>query len=207
MIRLLGTSHISPQSVEKIEREVEEEPDCVAVELDPARYESLRSGEEGTYPSLVFRILSWIQRRLGKRTGVFPGEEMLRAVECAQERGVDVYLIDQSIHETVRDFEEVSLWEKLKLFLTSLGLRNPYNFNLEDVPSYDLVDEVIKHLRVNSPKLYEILVEKRNRRMADAVEDLSERYEDILVVVGIGHLPGMKKLLSKKNINFQDKTF
>lgn len=207
MIQLLGTSHISPQSVGKIREEIGKFPGCVAVELDPARYESLKYGEGGGYPSLLFRLLAWIQKRLGRKTGVLPGEEMLTGVESATNNGIDVYLIDQPIDETVRDFQEIGFLEKAKLFLTSLTFRPSVDFDLDEVPSYDLVEKSLKHIEEHAPRIYSILVEKRNRHMVKAIEELERRYDTVLVVVGIGHLPGLKELLNRRNISFEDKTF
>lgn len=207
MIKLLGTSHISPESVQKIKKEISEGTDCVAVELDPARYEALKNGEEGNYPSLFFRLISWLQKRLGKETGILPGEEMLEAVNCASSEEIDVYLIDQPISQTVNDFRKVGVLEKLNLFLSSFFFSSTEKFKLNETPPYKLVEDSLAHLKSHTPEIYSLLVEKRNRGMAKAVEMLSRKYEDILVVTGIGHLPGIKKLLERKDLNFQDKTF
>lgn len=207
MIKLLGTSHISPESIQKIGEEISKGTDCVAVELDPARYEALKRDKEGGYPSLFFRLISWFQKRLGKETGVLPGEEMLEAVDRAASEGIDVYLIDQPISETVNDLKKVGFLEKLNLFFSSLFFSPTEKFNLDETPPYELVEDSLVHLKDHTPEIYSSLVEKRNSRMADAVEMLTQRYEDILVVVGIGHLPGMKELLEGKNLKFQDKTF
>lgn len=207
MIRLIGTSHISPESIDSIEEEIEKGADCVAVELDPARYNSLRTGEEGEYPSLLFKVLSWIQKRLGKETGVLPGEEMLTAVDRAVESEIDVFLVDRPISETMREFDRVGIFEKLRIFLTPFGLTTDKSFNLDEVPPYELVEESIGHLEEKMPGIYSILVEDRNRWIAGAVEELSRRYRNILLVVGIGHIPGIKRILGEKGLNFEDKTF
>lgn len=207
MIRLLGTSHISPESLDHIEEEINRGADCVAVELDPARYDSLKRGGEGNYPSLMFKVLSWIQKRLGEETGVLPGEEMLKAVDMAVKRDIDVYLVDRPISETVRKFEDVGIFEKIKIFFTPFGLSSKDDFHLDKVPPYELVEESIKHLEENTPEIYSILVEERNRWMADALDDLDSRYDDILLVAGIGHIPGIKSILGEKGLKFEDKTF
>lgn len=207
MIILVGTSHISPESLQRVEEEIEEGPDCVAAELDPTRYASLKSGEKGVYPSVMFRLLAWLQERLGRKTGVLPGEEMLSAVEAGRSKGVDTYLIDQDISETYRDLVGIGFMEKVKLFVSSIFFRSPVPFNLDRVPSYELVEASLNHLKRYSPKVYRLLVEKRNRRMAHALLSLNERYDDILAVLGIGHIPGVKDILEGENVDFRDKTF
>jgi pheromone shutdown protein TraB len=204
MIRLLGTSHISPNSIRRIKEEIRSGVDCVAVELDLARYKSLKYGKEDRPPSIFFRLFSWLQKRLGEKTGVFPGEEMLRAVESSKEHGIDTYLIDQDISKTIKDFEEIGITDKLKLILSSLFFTDARRFDLRDVPSYDLVEASLEHIRKHSPKFYEILVEKRNIYMSEAIKELDRRYDEILVVVGIGHVPGIKEILEEENLSFVD---
>ena len=43
---LIGTAHISQESINEVKQYIEEEkPDCVAIELDDGRYESLKNPE------------------------------------------------------------------------------------------------------------------------------------------------------------------
>lgn len=45
-IILVGTAHISKESMEEVDKTVRDTlPDCVAVELDEQRYESIKSPE------------------------------------------------------------------------------------------------------------------------------------------------------------------
>ena len=98
MITIIGTSHISPESIRTIKDTIEnEKPDCVAVELDMNRYISMKSGEMGRPPGLFLKIFSWLQKKLGKSTGIFPGQEMMTAIEFSRKNKIPVYLIDQDI--------------------------------------------------------------------------------------------------------------
>ncbi len=207
MIKLVGTSHISPYSIRKIKEELDEEPDCVAVELDEGRYRAMKSGERGDYPSLFFKILSWIQKRLGEKTGVLPGEEMLSATEGAIERDIKVYLIDRPIHITVKRFEKIGLLEKIKLFLFSIGKLRGCDFDLAEVPSYKIIEESLNVMKRRAPKMYSVLVEERDKVMVEVLVSLAERHDTVLVVVGAGHIPGIKGMLQEKNVDFVDKTF
>lgn len=207
MIRLVGTSHISPQSIEKIIEEIEKGADCVAVELDEGRYRSLKSGERGSYPSLFFKVVAWLQRKLAEKTGVLPGQEMLTATEKAMENGIEVYLMDRPIYETLRKFQDIGILEKVKLVLFSLFKVGRYDFSLEEVPPQELVQESIEFLSKRSPSLYRVLVEERDAVMAEALHKLSQRHEDVIAVVGAGHLPGIKDRLEEKGVEYVDKTF
>src|SRR5512146_1612509 len=100
-IVLVGTAHVSRESVEEVRRVIREEhPDRVCLEIDPSRYASLveknqwqnldiakvlRQGKG--FLMLANLVLSAFQRRLGRELGVQPGEEMLAAVETCRELG------------------------------------------------------------------------------------------------------------------------
>ena len=46
-VRLVGTAHVSAESVDEVRREIDEfVPDIVAIELDPGRYHVLKYGAE-----------------------------------------------------------------------------------------------------------------------------------------------------------------
>ena len=88
-IVLVGTAHISRESVEEVSRVIEQEqPDTVCIELCAARYEALRYGDrwkemdlfkvirQGKAMLLLANLLmSAFQRRLGAQLGVEPGAE------------------------------------------------------------------------------------------------------------------------------------
>jgi len=128
-VRVVGTAHVSEESVADVERAIEEErPDVVAVELDEGRYRQLR-GEDPedldaadllrgntVFQFLAYWMLSYVQTRLGDRFDVRPGAEMLAAVEAAEAIGAEVALVDRDIQVTVQRFwARLSTLEKLKL--------------------------------------------------------------------------------------------
>jgi len=92
-IVLVGTAHISRESVDLVRLVIERErPDVVCVELDQRRFEALSS--ERRWESLDLReiirkrqiatlllnlILASYQKRLGGKLGVVPGSELLAA--------------------------------------------------------------------------------------------------------------------------------
>ena len=199
MIFLLGTSHISPKSIEKIKGFIsKEKPDCVAVELDYVRYFSMMNRGKTNPPGLFLKFLSWIQKKLGKMTGIFPGQEMLEAIKFSGKNNIPVYLIDQDFRTTVNEIQNITVWEKIKLLFVAFFGSSKSNFDLKEVPSEYLVKEAIILLKEKFPQMYKILVQKRNKYMASAIKELDGRYEKILVVVGAGHIEGLKKLLKDK---------
>ena len=116
-VHVVGTAHVSQQSVEKVEGTIaERKPDVVAVELDEGRYRQLK-GEtpddidpgdmlrgNTVFQFLAYWMLSYVQTRLGKKLGVDPGADMLAAIDTAEEHGLGVALVDRDIQMTVQRF-------------------------------------------------------------------------------------------------------
>ena len=94
-IKIIGTSHISKESVLEIRRAIRlGNPDIVAVELDKGRLFALqndinRKPRISDIPSIgvqgfLFSIIGgWLQKRLGNVVGIKPGSDMLSAVKYA----------------------------------------------------------------------------------------------------------------------------
>ncbi len=200
MIIILGTSHISPESMSNIKKAIEKEkPDCVAVELDRMRFVALSSRKGTRPPGLFLRMLAWLQKELGKMTGISPGEEMMEAVRFSRREKIPVYLIDQDFSVTVRDIQGIPASEKIKLFVMSVfsGFTSR-KVDLRKVPPKKMIREAIFYLKKHFPGIYTAIVMKRNLYMSAAVRELAKKYKKILVVVGAGHIDGMKKLLNSE---------
>jgi pheromone shutdown protein TraB len=128
-VDLVGTAHVSADSVERVESAIRESrPDVVAVELDEGRYRQMRGGTpeelepgdllEGNtvFQFLAYWMLSYVQSRLGDRFDIQPGADMLAAVETAEERDVAVELVDRDIQTTMQRFwKRMSTLEKFRL--------------------------------------------------------------------------------------------
>ena len=110
-IYLLGTAHVSKESVDEVEALIAEvEPEAIAVELCPTRYEALTAADkwknldifkvirEGKLLMLLGNLaLSAYQRRIGKELGVEPGAELMAGVNAAKNRDI-VYLFKISFN-------------------------------------------------------------------------------------------------------------
>ncbi len=206
-IKIIGTSHISPESIAKIKRIIKEEmPDCVAVELDPGRLQGLLRKETVSLKSIKYigmrnfitaKIFSAIQRHLGKKTGVMPGEEMLTAVEMARETKADLALIDQDMLTTLERIKSIPFSEKAKLFLSFFKKSDSEEkIDLRKVPMDKTVEIVIEELKKISPSLYRVLVEERDAHMARNLFELRKKYKKIVAVVGVGHKKGILRNLT-----------
>ena len=133
---LVGTAHISQESVDTVVRTIDEiVPDTVCVELDHQRYQSLinKQGWESLnlkevikkkqVPFLLANLaLSSYQKRMGLQTGVKPGAELAAAARTAEERGMEVELVDRNIRTTLlRVWRKTGLWNKMKVLASLFG--------------------------------------------------------------------------------------
>lgn len=194
MIRLLGTSHVSFDSIKRIEKEIDKRPGAVCVELDPIRYHSLKTGNRKSPRGSFMKILYIIQNRLGKSTGMLPGQEMLYSVVSSQKKSIPCYLIDVDIRATVQKLKKAPLMQKIKLFMpTFLG-----DINLERIPSEKTIRKSLAHLRIRSPQIYKALIDDRNDYMSKWIDAIDEKHKDVLVVVGAGHVDGLERILRGK---------
>jgi pheromone shutdown protein TraB len=128
-VRVVGTAHVSADSVDEVERVVaEERPDVVAVELDEGRYRQMQGdGPEDldasdllrgntVFQFLAYWMLSYVQTRMGEQFDIEPGADMRAAIEAAEESGSELALVDRDIQVTIQRFwTRLSALEKLKL--------------------------------------------------------------------------------------------
>lgn len=200
MITIVGTSHVSEKSIKRIDKAFEDEPDAVALELDPIRLRSLLSDSKNKHKGSGFfiKLIGFFQRYIGKRTGLMPGDEMKHAYYRGIEKDLDIYLIDQDIRRTVDSLKNIPLKEKIKaMFSIGLGLLIPFGRNISDIPSQDEIGEMLDQLEKSYPNLYRVLVRERDIAMADNILKLKQDFpeKDILVVVGAAHLQGIKQII------------
>lgn len=214
-ITLVGTSHISPDSLREVVQTIRSvHPDFVAVELDRNRLIALTQKEKrgpgirdisriGLKGWLFAKLGGWVERSLGAKVGVSPGDEMLRAVAVAHEVDAKLALIDRDIEVTLKRFNKALSWRERWNFFVDMvkGLfgRSPFKFDISTVPSQELINVMIKEVSHRYPNVYRVLIEERNIYMAKSLVALMRRYPEarIVAVVGAGHVEDMRDLLKK----------
>ncbi|MBI4151301.1 TraB/GumN family protein [Candidatus Woesearchaeota archaeon] len=215
MLTLLGTSHIARQSLTEVRKAIEEDkPDIIALELDRGRLESLLNPQKqkirlrdmarvGVKGWLFAQLGAWAEKKLGKHVGVAPGAEMLIAVRLAREKKIPIALIDQDISVTLKRFSNALTWREKGRFvwdvLSGMVSRKKPDFDLRTVPAQDVLDRLIKQVKVRYPNVYRVLVTERNQVMAKRLHTLLRANPDkhILAIVGAGHVEEMEDLLHK----------
>ena len=129
---LIGTAHISRESADLVEQVIEEEkPDTVCIELCKSRYEAIKQKEnwektdifkvikeKRTFQLLAQLLMASFQKRLADKFGITPGEEMLRAINKAEETGAEVVLADRDIRVTMsRTWRLMRFFSKIKILV------------------------------------------------------------------------------------------
>ncbi|MFB6292072.1 MAG: TraB/GumN family protein [Candidatus Nanohaloarchaea archaeon] len=207
-VTIIGTAHVSQESKQEVADAIQDvEPDLLCVELDESRFEALRN-ESGWrdvnvveavrdgkgYMLLMNLLLSIYQRRIGMEEGMTPGDEMLEAVERAEENGVRYELVDRDINETFRRLrDQLSLWEKLKL--TASLFESPPDVEVDDLKEENIIDAVVEELEKEFPSISRVFLEERNSYMAERI--LEEDFEHAVVVVGAAHVEGLVEQLAE----------
>lgn len=201
-ITVIGTSHVSEESRSEVEQTIqEEEPDLVGVELDKDRLDALRGEDSWTqldiadairegkgYLLFLNVVLSIYQRRIGMEQGSMPGEEMLAAVNHAEQNNTEIALVDRDINETFRRaLQELTVIEKLKL-LGSL-FATTEEVDPEELTDGNMVENLVKELKDEYPSLSRTFLDERNSYMAEKM--LEKDFDNGVLVVGAAHVEGI----------------
>jgi pheromone shutdown-related protein TraB len=207
-IVLIGTAHISQESVETVERVIEAEaPDAVAVELDKERFESIRNEtnwedldlieiiKNGQLTFLLARLaLTSFQKRMGGYTGVKPGAEMTAAIDAAETKGARVELIDRNIRTTlVRAWRTTPWWRRAELammLVAGIFQRGEVSEEeLSDLRETENISVILDQLGEALPDVKGVLVDERDTYMAYKLQKIDAK--KIVAVVGAAHKPGI----------------
>ncbi len=217
-IRLLGTAHVSRSSAEKVRELLETGAyDAVAVELCPSRYQALIDPEALARMDL-FRVLKEgraamvaaslalgaYQQRLAEQFGIEPGAEQRAAVRYAEDNQRPVLLIDREIGITLkRIYRNVVWWKRIGLLAGLLGsLLSKEEVQEEEVERLkegDILETTFAEFAEDRQDLFLPLIDERDRYMAARLrlEIEQKSHENILAVVGAGHLKGIGRYLQE----------
>nr|WP_320050563.1 TraB/GumN family protein [uncultured Desulfuromonas sp.] len=209
---LIGTAHISRESVATVTRAIEQEqPDCVCVELDEHRYKTLKDRNRweklniievvktGQVPFLMANLaLASFQKRMGLQTGVKPGEELAAAAQTAEKHHIRVALVDRNIRTTLlRAWRKTGFWKKMNLVATLFaGMFEKQELDEEELSQLrqsDSLSSMLEEMGELLPAAKAILVDERDAWMTYHI--LEAAGEKTVAVVGAAHVPGIKRCL------------
>jgi len=220
-IILVGTAHISKDSVDEVKQAIEKyNPDIVAVELCKRRFEVIIEKDKwentpvtqllksnNAYLVLAQTFLSSIQRRLGKEYGVEPGSEMIAAIDEAKSHNLEIALVDRDISVTLkRAWRKMGFREKFRLFWEFIKAMVGYeeedleNLDLKELMKEDVISALMKEFSDIAPSASNVLIHERDKYIAKKIYDESKKGK-VVAVVGAGHINGIKNYLDKKDFD------
>jgi len=214
-IYLLGTAHVSEQSVQDVREAVKSlQPDTICVELCPSRYQTLVHPDvwkktdiyqvikENKALFLLAQLaLSTFYRKIGKKLGIKPGAEMLEGINQAHNTGAELVLADRDVNITLkRVWRSLSMWGKFKLLMQLLaGLVFTGDIKKEDIERLkdkDQLQVVMDEFSRSFPQIQKTLIHERDQYLAHNIANSSGK--KILAIVGAGHVPGITRHLGQQ---------
>lgn len=217
---LIGTSHIAKQSVDSVKEIIEyEQPDIVAVELDPMRFYALTHKTKQRkipnpfrvgFKGMLFSMFgAWAEHKLGDYVGVSPGTEMVTAGKLAKKMKKKLAFIDQNIEVTLKRLSQELTWKEkwrfvLDIIKSVFSKGEQVKMDLTKVPDDEIIEQLLKHVRQRYPNIHKVLVEERNMIMSMRLKQLMTKHPDfrIIAVVGAGHLEEIAELVDDEPITY-----
>ena len=209
-IYLVGTAHVSRESVEDVRRTVEAvHPDAIAVELCPSRHKALTDSEAWRKMD-IFKILkekkavllltqlalSSFYRRIGEKLGVQPGAEMIEGIRLAEQTGAKLVLADRDIQITFkRIWRNLGFWNKCKLMahlITAMFETEQLDMKtIEQHKRQDELEAIMAEFAQKFPQVKRQLIDERDMYLAQKIR--AAEGQTIVAVVGAGHVEGISR--------------
>lgn len=215
-IKLIGTAHISRNSIDEVRNIItEEKPDIICVELDKGRYNSITQKDnwENLNLTKVFKegkgfllianlVMASFQRRLGNELGVKPGEEMKTAIETAESQNIPYSFCDREVQITLRRaWAKCSFWSKNKLLASLLAsaftTEKMDAKEIENLKNKNELDGMMNELSGYLPEVKETLIDERDHYLAANIWTACTNKKKIIAVIGAGHIQGIINHLEK----------
>jgi pheromone shutdown-related protein TraB len=208
-VYLVGTAHISKESVEDVRTTIEQvRPDTVCVELCPARHQAITQADSWRTMDIskvvrqkkaVFLlaqlIMSSFYRRLGEKLGVQPGAEMIEGIRMAEQTGAQLILADRDIEITLkRVWGYLGFWSKLKLavqvMMSALVTEKVDADMIEELKKQDQLEAIMAEFAQRFPEIKRRLIDERDTVLAQKIRTAPGAR--VVAVVGAGHVEGIK---------------
>ncbi len=211
MITLIGTGHVFDLTTPLLAILQEKNPDVIGVEIDYQRYQALLQRQatpdqptttDKNLP-LIYRLLARFQENMAHQYGVHAGDEMLTAITYAQSHQLPLEFIDVNAqHLFITMWHTMPMTEKLKLLLSGFsGLFVSRKQVETELQKYENdFNAYLTEIGKRFPTIKKVLIDNRNRHMADALIELNTKFERVVACVGDGHIPGLTSIFSERHI-------
>lgn len=208
-VYLVGTAHVSKQSVEDVRQAVELfKPHTICVELCPSRHQAMMNPEawrkmdimrvirQKKAPFLLAQlVLSSFYRKLGQHLGIKPGADMAEGVRLAEQTKATLVLADREVEITLkRTWRSLGFAEKFKLLgqlLMGLIYADKVDDNMvESLKQKAQMDVLMDAFADAFPEVKRRLIDERDVYLAQKIRQAPGT--TVLAVVGAGHVQGIK---------------
>lgn len=215
-VTLVPSVHFSETHRRRVRETIRaERPDLVAVELGEHRFERLERSSTASDEvlgrleppaSAAYLALRTIQRTVVRLFGLdTETTDMETAIETAAELDLDVALVDDPIEDTTTalverigpaTFPRSIIRSQFTTPEERLEQLELLTMPFEDVEHGDDVQPLVDHVRRIFPEFAEVLVDRRDRAMAERLHVLRLEGHDVVAVVGAAHHNGVERILS-----------
>ena len=220
-ITLVLTAHVSKQSVLDVQETIEHiQPDCICIELDDKRLESINNPKDISSMKLidvikekkvamvvVNYILSNYQKKMAEHMDSGVGDEMREGMKQASSLKIPLHTIDRDIQTTFsRIWHSLSFLEKANLLVSFIAMMfEDQELNEEDLlkmKQEDILNEALKEITDEFPTVARILVTERDQYMAQKIKEAPG--SNVVAIIGAAHANGIVSHLQQPDINTKD---
>ena len=203
MITLIGVGHVFAISGQVDALIRARRPEVVCIELDRARYITLQDRSSRGRVPVQYALLAMFQKRMADEFGTGVGDEMLAAATAARAVNAKVALVDVEASAILaRLWREMSMKERVKLLAGALiGLVTSKEKVEEEIEAFQDNDAAyLERVGQQFPVLKKILIDDRNKIMAQRISKVAEAHANVVAVIGDGHVPGIAKELAGEDV-------
>jgi len=213
-ILLIGTAHISQESIDLVETVIsQEKPDCVCIELDEKRYASLTQKKKWQSLDLkqiikdkqlstlmINMLMASYQKKLGGQLGVKPGAELLAAAKTATANNIPIALCDRDVRITLRRaWKSTSFFKKgyllATLFASLFDSTEISEEKLAEMKQKDVLSDLMDEMGTALPDVKRVLIDERDIYLSEKIKEAPG--ERLVAVVGAGHVSGIKTVFQQ----------
>jgi len=207
MITMIGTGHVF-RIAEPVAFVIKNMwPKAVCLELDDRRYVAMT--EQGNRPISespkgLYRKTAQYQNKVSEKNKTTAGGEMLAAIGAAKRAGAEIICIDVDAEKAINEmWEEMSGLERMRYRMSGIADRIFMKHRADSVQKEysEHEEEYLDNMRKRYPTLVRKLIDERNDYMAKQIREVCAQYDDVVIVVGDGHIPGLRKRLSNIDMN------
>ena len=205
MITIIGTGHIF-NIVEPVTFIIKHSwPNAVLVELDESRFRAMTDPDAKTAEApKAYRKAAEYQKKMAEENNTTTGSELIAAATVGRAMGAEVFMIDINAAEALeRMHREMPFRERMRFRFSGIkdslfSRKETVEQTLEDFAKDE--ERHINGLRERFPTLVRIIFDERNEHMAGEINKAVGKFDNIIVVVGDGHVEAISKMINAEGV-------